>query len=135
MDLPIALDEERFAPNRDKELQSARDALARELGDLSQIPERTVLRTWLTRWRERFSGNTMGNRVEDTILYAGRIAGVSGLLLGLAAASDKLFFTGPEPLNVFALLGVFVLLPLVVSVVLFITFRYRQDALGGVVHH
>jgi hypothetical protein len=135
VDLPIALDEERFAPNRDKEVQSAREALTREFGDLSHVSERTVVRAWLMHWRKRFAGNTTGARIEDSILYAGRLAGVSGFLLGLVAASDKLFFTGPEPLNVFALLGVFVLLPLLVSAVVFITFRFRQDALGGAAHH
>jgi hypothetical protein len=134
VDLPIVLEEERFAPNRDKELLSAREALTREFGNLSEVENQTVLRAWLARWRKRSSGNAMGARVEDTLLYAGRIAGISGFLLGLAAASDRLFFTGPEPLNVFALLGVFVLLPLVLSIFVFATFGFRQDALGGVVH-
>src|SRR4051812_26349972 len=99
LDLPIALDEERHPPNRESELAAAREAIAAMPG-VREPPssDAQVLRAWLRRWRNGFETATPGAHIEAVLRNAGRIGLGTGILLGLIAASDRLFFTGGEPL-------------------------------------
>jgi hypothetical protein len=133
VDLPLALEEERFSPEREKNRARDREEIAREVGHSGKegVNDQAVLRAWLRRWRRKAAGDTPGEWIEDVLRNAGRIAMAAGLLLGLAAASDRLFFTAPEPLNVFFLVGVFVLLPLLVSATLLLTVALRKPGQGN----
>jgi hypothetical protein len=131
LDLPLALEEERLQPNREADLRAAQEAIEARVGDLRTAPENAVLHAWLCRWRRKAGDHTIGEQIEDALRNAGRVASITGLLLGLVAASDRLIFTGPEPLNVFALLGAFVFAPLALSALLLLTLGLRRPGQGN----
>jgi hypothetical protein len=133
VDLPLALEDERFSPNREGDLAAAREELGGEMNSADPAENRDVmmLRAWLQRWQRKAKENTPGEWIEDVLRNAGRIALVAGVLFGLGTASDRLFFSGGEPLNVFFLVGVFVLLPLLLSATLFLTVALRPPDRGN----
>src|SRR5687767_4921010 len=112
VDLPLALEEERYASDREKDLAAAREEVAQAIdpGAPEDVNDRRALHAWLQRWQRKATGDTPGEWLGDVLRNAGRIAMVAGVLFGLMAASDRLFFVAPEPLNVFFLIGVFVFL-------------------------
>jgi hypothetical protein len=132
IDLPLALEDERFSANRESALAQAREEIGRELRENGNAPnEPAVLRAWLRRWQAKQSGDTPGEWLEHVLLNAGRIATLAGIVLGLVGASDKLFFTGGEPVNVFFLIGVFVLLPIALTATLLLTVALRRPGQGN----
>lgn len=133
IDLPIALEEERLAPASAEELAQARAEIEREVPARAggQPRDGALLRAWIHRWRRAARGATPGIHVEEVLRNAGTLALFSGALLGFASASDRLFFTGHEPLNVFALIGVFVFLPLALSALLLLTSALRPPGRGN----
>jgi hypothetical protein len=135
VDLPLALENERFSPSREADLEEARREIGEQLDLSTSEPDRDALalRAWLRRWQRKSKVNTPGEWIEDVLRNAGRFALVAGVLLGLGAASDRLFFSGGEPLNVFFLIGVFVLAPLLLSATLFLTVALRRPERGNVV--
>ena len=132
VDLPIALEEERSSTDREKELAATRAELAQLI---ESSPHTAIVHAWLRRWQRMADGNTPGLHLEDSLRNAGRIALAVGLLAGLAAASDRLFFTGPEPLNVFALVGILVFAPLALSAILILTVSLRRPGQGTALQH
>lgn len=133
VDLPIALEEERTSPGRTKDLAAARSELFVEgAGDRSHAE---IIRAWLRRWQDKTGTCTPGRQLEDTLGNAGWLALIAGVIAGLATASDRLFFTGPEPLNVFAFIGVLVFAPLALSAILILTISLRNPGQGTALHH
>ncbi|MBK1880691.1 DUF2868 domain-containing protein [Pelagicoccus mobilis] len=69
----------------------------------------------------------------QSLKVAGQLLGAGGLLLGLAAATAALVYTGEEPINVSAFFSVFVLLQAVLAVGLVLVFflpRSLREALA-----
>ncbi len=136
-DLPLALEEERYSPDREKDLALAREEIARVADPAASedTNDRAALHAWIRRWQSKGSGHTPGEWLVDVLKNAGRIALGAGILLGLVSASDRLFFTPPEPLNVFFLIGVFVLAPLLLTATLLLTAALRRPGAGNFLQH